>query len=294
MPSPTHINNDKNSRTLRSALCTLTLHLQRKVIDQTMKYNYHTHTTLCRHAKGTNEEYVLAAIEAGFDEIGFADHSPWNFENFVSGMRMTKEDLPAYCESIKELKEKYKDKISIKLGLECEYFPKYMPWLKEKIEEHGIDFIILGHHFCVDEPGSIYNGDMTEPSQLYTFRDDILEAMDTGLFSYVAHPDIFMRGYPTFDEHCRKISLDIIRKAIETNTPLEYNLLGFTHSKLDGKQGYPYPDFWEMISEMKPPVTMGIDAHYPGAYLDRELFEKGLSILRELGLTLTENIKMLR
>ena len=259
-----------------------------------MKYNYHTHTALCRHATGTNEEYVLAAIEAGFDEIGFADHCPWNFESFVSGMRMGKQDLPAYCDSIRALGEKYKDRISIKLGLECEYFPKYIPWLREKIEEHGIDYLILGHHFCVDEPGSIYNGNITEPSQLYTFRDDILEAMETGLFSYVAHPDIFMRGYPQFDGHCRKISEDIIRKSVETGVPLEYNLLGFSHSKLDGKQGYPYPDFWDMVSEIKPPVTMGIDAHYPGAYLDYGLFESGLDSLHALGLEPVKEIRMLR
>ncbi len=258
-----------------------------------MKYNYHTHTSLCNHATGTNEEYVLAAIEAGFDEIGFADHAAWNFENFVSGMRMTKQQLPGYCESIRALKEKYKDKISIKLGLECEYFPKYLPWLKEKIQEHGIDFIILGHHFSVDEPGSIYNGNIKEPDLLYAYRDDILEAMDTGLFSYVAHPDIFMRGYPVFDEHCRKITEDIIRKSIETGTPLEYNLLGLSHSKADGKQGYPYPDFWDEVGRMKPPVTMGIDAHSPAAYLDYALYAGGIEKLRSLGLELTENIKML-
>lgn len=259
-----------------------------------MKYNYHTHTALCNHAKGENEEYVLAAIEAGFDEIGFADHSPWPFEGFVSGMRMTAEDLPQYCEEIKALKEKYKDKISIKLGLECEYFPKYMPWLKDKIREHGIDFLILGHHFCVDEPGSIYNGNMTNPEELYKFRDDIVEAMETGMFSYVAHPDIFMRGYPVFDEHCKKISRDIIEKSKQTGVPLEYNLLGFSHSIADGKQGYPYPDFWRMISELKPPVTMGIDAHTPAAYLDRELFRRGLEAIKNYGLELEERIKMLR
>lgn len=253
-----------------------------------MKYNYHTHTSRCFHAKGTDEEFVLAAIEAGFDEIGFADHSPWPFENFVSGMRMTAAELPLYCENIKALREKYKDKISIKLGLECEYFPKYIPWLKEKIEEYGIDYIILGHHFSVDEPGSNYNGNMKTPEELYNFRDDIFEAVDTGLFAYVAHPDIFMRGYPVFDEHCEKISRDIIEKAKATGTPLEYNLLGLSHSKNDGKQGYPYPYFWKMVGEIKPPVTMGIDAHTPEAYLDKELYQKGLDTLHGLGLEIVE------
>lgn len=97
-----------------------------------MKYNYHTHTELCNHAKGSNEEFVLAAIEAGFDEIGFADHSPWPFENFVSGMRMTADELEMYCRSVKALKEKYKDKISIKLGLECEFSQNTTNGLKKR------------------------------------------------------------------------------------------------------------------------------------------------------------------
>lgn len=256
-----------------------------------MKYNYHTHTELCHHAKGENEEFVLAAIEAGFDEIGFADHSPWPYENnFVSGIRMIPEELSDYCESIKSLKKKYKDKISIKLGLECEYFPKYIPWLKEKIKEHDIDFIILGHHFSVDEPVSIYNGTIRTSEKLYSFCDEILEAMDTGLFAYIAHPDIFMRGYPVFDEHCKTVSRKIIEKAKETNTPLEYNLLGLSHSKNDGKQGYPYPDFWKMVGEIKPPVTIGIDAHSPDAYLDRELYQNGINSLKALDLEIEKNI----
>lgn len=259
-----------------------------------MKYNYHTHTSLCNHATGEMEEYVLAAITAGFDEIGFSDHCAWNFDGYVSGMRMTKEQLPFYCESVKALREKYKDKISIKLGLECEYFPKYLPWLKERIEEFEIDYIILGHHFSKDEQTSIYNGNIKTHEQLYAYENDILEAMDTGLFSYVAHPDIFMRGYAVFDSVCQRISESIIKKAIETDTPLEYNLLGFSHSKADGKQGYPYPTFWELASRLKPPVTMGFDAHSPDAYLDKALYEEGIKKLHSYGLDLCEKIKMLR
>ncbi len=259
-----------------------------------MKYNYHAHTTRCLHATGTDEQYVLAAIEAGFDEIGFSDHSPWNFDGYVSWMRMHENELEDYCSSVKALREKYKDRINIKLGLECEYFPKYLPWLREMIEKHSIDYIILGHHYCVDEPGSLYNGGMTAPDEIYRYRDDIVEAMDTGLFSYVAHPDLFMRGYPEFDSHCEKVTEDIIRKAIETATPLEYNLLGLSHAVTDGKVGYPYPDFWQAVSEMKPPVTIGIDAHAPEAYLDTATFEGGIKTLSELGLSCVDCIKMLR
>lgn len=259
-----------------------------------MKYNYHTHTTRCFHATGTDEEYVLAAIEAGFDEIGFADHTPWNFKGFVSNMRMHENQLEEYCDSVKSLREKYKDKISIKLGLECEYFPQYIPWLKESADKFGIDYLILGHHFCGDEPTGAYNGFVKTPEEIYAYRDDVLKAMDTGLFSYVAHPDLFMRGYDEFDSHCEKVSRDIIANAIETDTPLEFNLLGFRHGINDGKPGYPHPEFWKIASEMKPKAIVGIDAHYPDAYKEAEHFQMGYDQVKKYGLEIVDTIKFLR
>jgi histidinol-phosphatase (PHP family) len=79
-----------------------------------MKTNYHTHTYRCNHAKGLDEEYVLAAIKNGYDELGFADHSPWAYDSdFVSRIRMPMSAFKEYCDSVKALKEKYKDQINI-------------------------------------------------------------------------------------------------------------------------------------------------------------------------------------
>ena len=33
-----------------------------------MKHNFHTHTTRCKHAIGTDEQYVQAALDSGFDK----------------------------------------------------------------------------------------------------------------------------------------------------------------------------------------------------------------------------------
>ena len=41
--------------------------------------NYHTHTTRCRHASGTEEAYVQAAIQGGLEILGFSDHTPYWF-----------------------------------------------------------------------------------------------------------------------------------------------------------------------------------------------------------------------
>ena len=98
-----------------------------------MKTNYHTHTARCMHATGSDEDYVLSAIKGGYQELGFSDHTPWKYHtDYVADMRMLPEELPGYVESLRSLREKYQDQISIKIGLECEYFPAYIHWLKEK------------------------------------------------------------------------------------------------------------------------------------------------------------------
>ena len=38
--------------------------------------NYHTHTTRCNHAMGTEREYIETAISEGFEILGFSDHTP--------------------------------------------------------------------------------------------------------------------------------------------------------------------------------------------------------------------------
>lgn len=251
-----------------------------------MNYNYHTHTSRCRHATGTDEEYVLSAIEAGFEEIGFSDHTPWPFESgYVSPMRMRESELENYVNSVSLLREKYKDKIKIRLGLECEYFKEYIPWLCAMSEKYGIEYFLLGHHFSPNEEHGIYNGRIKTHAEIEQYKNEVLEAIESGLFFYVAHPDIFMRTYGDFDDYCEKASREIIQKAIETGTPLEYNLLGLTHCKEDGmKEGYPHSQFWRIAGEMGASAVIGIDAHDPKAYLETEKFERAKKTLASLGL----------
>ena len=76
-----------------------------------MKANYHTHTPRCQHAVGTEEDYVRAALDGGFETLGFSDHTPWPFASgYVSGIRMGMELLPDYIASIRALKAKYDPK----------------------------------------------------------------------------------------------------------------------------------------------------------------------------------------
>ena len=115
--------------------------------------NYHTHTWRCQHARGTEEQYVKAAIAQGFETLGFADHSPWPYESdFVSGMRMRLNQFEDYKQTVLALRAKYAGQIHIPLGLECEAFPEYFGWLKDFKAEH-LDYVILGNHYDYSDEG---------------------------------------------------------------------------------------------------------------------------------------------
>ena len=102
--------------------------------------NYHTHTARCHHADGADREYAEAAVAAGMTILGFSDHTPQFYPNgFVSGMRMTPEEAPAYVRSIRELAREYADRIKIYVGFEAEYWPRMFGQLREYCCELGVD-----------------------------------------------------------------------------------------------------------------------------------------------------------
>ena len=68
--------------------------------------NYHTHTPRCRHATGTEEEYIQCAIDGGLKILGFSDHTPYWFpEGYYTHMRMFPHQLPEYCETIRRVQK---------------------------------------------------------------------------------------------------------------------------------------------------------------------------------------------
>lgn len=107
-----------------------------------MKANYHTHNYRCNHATGTVNDYVLAAINADFDEIGISDHLPHPGMDIATSSRMSYDDLDNYFNDINKAIKLYGNKISIKKSIECEYFKNYT-WLYEELRENFKVILIL-------------------------------------------------------------------------------------------------------------------------------------------------------
>lgn len=249
--------------------------------------NYHTHTWRCNHAQGTEREYVENAIESGLRLLGFSDHTPYIFPgDYYSTFRMRLDQLEDYVQTVLALRKAYAGQIEIPLGLELEYYPALLPKLLPILRDQGIEYLLLGQHFIGNEVDDYYTGVPTaEKPLLERYCDQTIDAMQTGLFTYFAHPDlIHFKGDETFyTQHIRRIC----REAKSCGIPLEINLLGIGNGR-----HYPNPRFWEVAAEEGCTAILGRDAHWPDALLDSKSEEQAMEIVRKFGLNLIDSVEL--
>lgn len=259
-----------------------------------VKTNYHTHTERCHHAYGTDEEMVLAAIQGGYTELGFSDHTCWRYDSgFKSHIRMELSKFDDYYESISHLREKYKDRIKILIGLECEYFPKYMDWLKSFVKEKKLDYVILGNHYSeTDETGEYYGRACNDDGMLKKYIDDCIAGMSTGLYSYLAHPDLFMRGRERFDGLAKSESERLCRWCREHHVLMEYNLEGARMCRERQVSWYPNPDFWKIAAKTGNDVIIGVDAHHSASLAKSGDYDEALEFLNGLNMNIVSEIPL--
>ena len=155
----------------------------KKVRQQNMLSNLHTHTTFC-DGENTPEEIVLYAIEKGFLSIGFSGHGYTSFD-----LTYCIKDMDKYIKTIHDLKEKYKTKIQVYCGVEEDAF--------SPVDRERFDYIIGSSHYF-DVSGKYYPIDLSPDGFnecLKAFDYDIIklaEAYYSNFCSYITKrkPDI--------------------------------------------------------------------------------------------------------
>ncbi len=250
-----------------------------------MKANYHTHTVRCMHASGTEREYIETAIKNGFKILGFSDHVPQPYpDDFKSTIRMTMDELPGYIDTLEKLRDEYRDRIDILIGFEVEYFPRYFDELLRILRRYPVDYIIQGQHNVPDEVDGFYVGRKTDDEDiLKDFTDYTIAGMKTGLFTYLAHPDLI--NYTGDDDTFRKHTSRIVEASIDLDIQLEINMYGF----LDNRN-YPCDRFFKMASEMGAKFIMGCDAHKPEVVRQPETVPGLMDFLHRNNITIGDNI----
>ncbi len=228
-----------------------------------MLIDYHIHTKLCKHAVGEPEEYVEQAIKMGFVEIGFSDHNPMPGD-YDPENRMIVSQFPEYLDMVCELQKKYSG-IDIKLGVEVDYFPKYVDYVKKFVDENRFDYVFGSIHFLdswgIDNEKYIdefKNRNIDEAYKEY-FRT-IKNAAETKIFDIIAHFDVIKKfGYKPENGY-----LDLAVEALEAikknDLCLEVNTSGLRKT---AGEVYPNDEILQTACDLEIPITIGSDSHCP-------------------------------
>lgn len=233
-----------------------------------MKFDLHTHHYRCGHAEGEIRDYIEAAIAADMVAIGISDHSPYfasSEEQAQPLIAMGKSEFPLYIAEILRLKEEYKTKIDVLLGVESDFFPEVAEAYRAEYAKYPFDYIIGSVHQV--NGVSIFNrkrwNKHTEAQKVIdkeTYYELIQQSARSGMFQILGHIDAMKGFYPPFSEIKTNAADEALRVIGECKLAIEINTSGKTK---DCGGWYPSDEILERALYHGVEVTFGSDAHKP-------------------------------
>ncbi len=257
-------------------------------------YNYHTHTQYC-DGHNTVAEMAKAAVDQGFEVIGFTPHSPIIIP---SPCNMKAEDVPAYLDDVRRANEMYAPECRFLAGMEIDYLDKDFNASSQYFVDLDLDFAISSVHFIPAQGGEYIDIDgkyeRFARNMREHFHDDLRYVVNTyfsqsmdmlhqGGFTILGHFDkIALNGAahdPDLEQHGWYIDLvqDYIREIEKSGVTIEIN----TKAKETFGRFFPNELYWPQLVEARVPIVVNSDAHYA----DRLNASRGAALQRlaELG-----------
>jgi histidinol-phosphatase (PHP family) len=224
---------------------------------KTIRVDLHNHTTRCKHAEGTVDEYIQRAIELGIDIYGFTEHAPMDFdENY----RPPFSDMSSYEDEILRAKEEYKNDIDIRLGYEVDYLPNHMD---NRVLNAKVDYLIGSIHFIdkwsFDNPEFIGEWKTKNIDEVWKAYFEATKAMvEMGKFDIVGHLDLIKVFKYLPKEDVRVLAKDVLKAIKKSGMVIELNSAGLR--KPIGEM-YPSVSLLEEAYSLNIPITFSSDAH---------------------------------
>ena len=244
----------------------------------------HMHSHYCPHGtKDSFQMYIERALDVGLDEITFTEHMPlpgiFMDEKLLKECSPNEEEILLYLKEATKIKEEYKDKIKINVGLEVDYVEGYEEKIKKMLDNYGeyLDEGILSVHFLrvddvyhcldmsVDEFGIIAKilGGVEKVYDKYF--ETLIKSINADLGRYkpkrIGHPTlvrIFNEKYPM--DYKNEALIDKVIKTIKENGyEIDFNTAGLR--KQYCKETYPSGVFLDKAIKNNIKMVKGSDAH---------------------------------
>lgn len=270
--------------------------------------DYHIHTYYSDDSTYPMEQVVKDAISKGITDLCFTDHVDYGIKEDAD--KLTPEqrqelkvkiqnpnvpqynvDYPAYVAEYHDLKEKYADKINLKLGMEFGLQIHTIPQYQKLFNSYPFDFIIMSCHQVENKEFWTQEFQQGRSQEEYNQRyyDEILaQVKNYHDYSVLGHLDLIARydkaGIYPFAKIQDKIA-EILKIVIADGKGIELNTSSVRY-KIHNVQGEleltPSREIFALYKELGGRIiTVGSDSHKPehlGAYIAEQSQE-----LKKLG-----------
>lgn len=234
-----------------------------------MKYDYHMHSNFSADSDSETIDMIEEAIRLGLKEICFTEHQDFEYPNIYPDSPIFSLDTDTYILELTKLKEKYRNQITIKIGVELGLQPNFSQKLREYTSKYPFDFIIGSVHLANGEDPyypAFWKG-YSQHERINQYYEYMLACVKTSKdFDVCGHLDYLVRYAPIkrnddiYPKHSDLID-SILKELIHSGKGIELNSSGYRYNL-----GHPNPheDILKRYKEFGGEIiTIGSDAHKP-------------------------------
>ena len=252
--------------------------------------DFHLHTEHSTDSDEPMENMILKAIDLGLTNICFTEHHdpdfPYDEHNPEGSFQL---NLDSYLYDLLILRDKYKDKIKVTLGVELGMQPHLGPLLDRYAASCDFDFIIGSVHI-MDRKDPYFRDDfkdLTDEELYRRYFEEVLKDINAfSKFDTLGHLDYIVRyGYEkdkdySYDKYKDVIDPILIKltdmgRALELNTGAIRNNMKELNPCMDILKRYR-----KLGGEL---ITVGSDAHDASHIADG--FDRAEKVLLDCGFT---------
>lgn len=231
-----------------------------------MYSDYHVHSAFSGDSTAQLKDIINTAIDRKMSSICITDHMDIDFPG--ENPLLFTFDIEKYFSTLISLKDEYKDKIDIRIGVEVGLQPHLADEIAE-LTNHPFDFIIGSSHIVngKDPYYEDYYISRSEYDALNEYFECICKCIDaTNNFDVYGHLDYIVRYSPSKNdffsyEKFKPVIDKILNKLISRGKGIEINTAGYDKGL---NSPNPCKEIIKRYHELGGRIiTIGSDAHIP-------------------------------
>ena len=243
-------------------------------------YESHMHTELCKHSRGTPDEYATVAVARNLKGMTVTCHCPLP-DQINAESRMALDQVDTYVNMVMATRARFQGQLDVRLGLESDYLPQFVTWLQQLHAAQDYSYILGSvHPLAAYYREAFWTGDIRAFHR--TYFTHLAEAAETGLFDCLSHPDLVKNSDPP-NWDFKAVEDDIghsLDRIAQTGISMEFNTSGLFKRVREYNPGQAQ---LSMMRERGITVVIGADAHVAKRVGDH--FPQALDLLQDVGYT---------